>query len=351
MTLLRRKKILSETVKIGGVEAKPGTKAKGFVKVAETSGFEIKLPIHIVNGKAPGPTLAIIAGIHPVEYPPMEGTIRLANELDPEKMRGTLITVPVFNVPGFQARVPGSPLERTPLTSAFPGNPEGSMNERAAYFITNEILKKADYAIETHGCNFQETCPNHIIMTRTGDDDLDKATVEFARCFETEYVRRAMKHHIRELPEKGYSVMVQALKMKIPCILPEVGSAGGISSETGQLKEADIEWFMDGVKNFMRKVNMIDGEAVLYEPWAVKNVYHLRSKTAGWFYPLKPNGSRVSKEEVIGEVRDLFGAVREQIKAPVDGVISLIWTRPAVDQGSILIQLFELGPKVSTLFQ
>ena len=341
---------MSETIKVGNIEAKPGTKAKGLVKVAETSGFDIRLPIHIVNGREAGPALAIIAGIHPVEYPPMEGTIRLANELDPEKLRGALIAVPIFNVPGFQARIPGAPLERTPLTAAFPGDPEGSMNERTAHFITNEVLKNADYAIETHGCNFQETCPNHIIMTRTGDDELDKASLMFARCFETEYVRRAMEHHVSKLPEKGHSVMVQALKMKIPCILPEVGSAGGISSETGQLSENDIKWFMDGVKNFMRKANMLDGEAVLYNPRAVKNVLHFRAKTAGWFYPMKPNGAKVSKDEVIGEIRDFFGEAREQVKAAVDGVISLIWTRPAVDQGSILLQMFELGPKVSTLF-
>ncbi len=340
---------MSETIKILDIAAKPGEKAQGYVKVAETSGFDIKLPVVILNGKGPGPTLAIIAGIHPVEYPPMEGTIRLANELDPKKMKGTLITVPIFNMPGFQARVPGAPLERTELTMAFPGNPEGGMNDRAAHFITTEILSKTDYAIETHGCNFQETCPNHIIMIRTGNEEFDRATAMFARCFKTEYVRRAMEEHIRPLPEKGYSLMTQCAKMNIPCILPEAGSAGGISSETGQLNEDDIRWFMDGVKNFMKKINMIDGEATVYDPYAVSKVHHFRSKSAGWFYPIKQNGAKVKKEEVIGEVRDSFGGLKEQIKAPADGVISLIWTRPAVNPGSILLQMFEIGPKMSSI--
>ena len=340
---------LSSTIKIGDIVAEPGTRAKGFVKVAETSGFNIELPVNILNGKLPGPTFAIIAGIHPVEYPPMEGAIRLANELDPSKMRGALITVPIFNMPGFQAKVPGAPLERTQLTMAFPGNPEGGMNDRAAHFITTEILTKADYAIETHGCNFQETCPNHIIMIRTGDQKFDSETALLARCFDTEYVRRALETHIRDLPKKGYSLMTQCAKMNIPCILPEVGSAGGISSTTGQIREEDIQWFMDGVKNFMRKVNMIDGESTLYDPNAVSQVHHFRSKSAGWFYPMAPNGAKVTMGQVIGEVRDYFGAVKESIKAPADGVISLIWTRPAVNQGSILLQMFEIGPKVSSL--
>ena len=340
---------MSETIKIRDIVAKPGEKTQGYVKVAETSGFDIELPVVILNGAEPGPTVAIIAGIHPVEYPPMEGTIRLANELDPKKMKGTLITVPIFNVAGFQARVPGAPLERTQLTMAFPGDPEGGMNDRAAHFITTEILPKADYAFETHGCNFQETCPNHIIMIRTGDEKFDKANAMFARSFETKWVRRAMDKHVRPLPEKGYSVMTQCAKMGIPCILPEVGSAGGLSSETGQMSERDIKWFMDGVKNFMRNLGMIEGEGVLYDPFAVTEVYHLRSKSAGWFYPKAANGAEVKKGQLIGEVKDTFGAVKEQFKAPCDGIISLIWMRPAVNPGSVLIQLFELGPKVSSI--
>jgi len=139
-------------------------------------------------------------------------------------------------------------------------------------------------------------------------------------------------------------------EMNKPCILPEVGSAGGISSETGQLSEREIKWFMDGVKNFMRHIGMLEGEAKLYDPYAIKQVYHFRSKSAGWFYPLKENDGTVRKGEVIGEVRDFFGNVKEQITAPADGIISLIWTRPAVDQGSILLQMFEMGPKTSSLF-
>lgn len=341
---------MEKIIKIGDIVANPGEKAKGFVKTAETSGFDLELPVSILNGKEPGPTLAIIAGIHPVEYPPMEGTIRLANELDPEYMHGNLITVPIFNMPGFQARIPGAPLERTELTMAFPGDPSGSMNDRAAYFITTEILSKANYAIEGHGCNFQEACPNHIIMIRTGEEKFDKANAMFARSFETEYVRGAMDKHINQrLPEKGYSVMTQCAKMNIPCILPEAGRAGGILSETGQLNEKDIKWFMDGVKNFMRNLGMIEGEGKLYDPYVVTNVHHFRSKSSGWFYPMKTNGAKVKKDEIIGEVKDYFGDLKEQIFAPMDGVISLIWTRPAVNPGSILLQMFELGPKLSSI--
>ncbi len=341
---------MSETVKVGDIEAKPGSKAQGLVKVAETAGFDLSLPVQIVNGKEPGPTLAIIAGIHPVEHPAMEGTIRLVKELDPEELHGTLLTVPVFNIPGFQARVPGAPLERTQLTAAFPGSPEGSPNQRAAHFVTTEILGKANYAIETHGCNYMETCPNHIIMRRTGDTELDKSSLMLARCFKGKYVRGAMEHQIRKPRPGGYSVMRQALNLNVPCILPEVGSLGGISSKTGQLNEPDVKWFMDGVKNFMRKVGMLEGEAKLYNPRAVKTVIHHRAKNAGLFYPMKPNGAKVSKGETIGLIKDMFGDVREQIDAEVDGVISLIWTRPAVDHGSVLVQMFELGPRSSTLF-
>jgi predicted deacylase len=64
---------------------------------------------------------------------------------------------------------------------------------------------------------------------------------------------------------------------------------------------------------------------------------------------MAPNGAKVKKGQVIGEVKDTFGELKEQVKAPADGVISLIWTRPAVNPGSILLQMFELGPKVGSI--
>lgn len=54
--------------------------------MAETSGFDMRLLIYIVNGYELGPTLAIIAGIHLFEFPGIEGTIRLANELNPNSL-------------------------------------------------------------------------------------------------------------------------------------------------------------------------------------------------------------------------------------------------------------------------
>lgn len=152
-----------------------------------------------------------------------------------------MIAIPVFNVPGLQAKIPGTPLEKKPLTSAFPGDPEGSMNERTANFITNEILTEADYTIEHHGGNLEETTLNQIIIIRTSTNDLYKSPLMIVRCFETEYVRGTMKNQIRDLPEKDHGLTITALKMKIPCLIPEVGSFGGISSETEQVKESDIK--------------------------------------------------------------------------------------------------------------
>ncbi|MFC1803124.1 succinylglutamate desuccinylase/aspartoacylase family protein [Thermoproteota archaeon] len=336
-------------MKIGNIQAELGQKAKGIVKVAEAAGFDIELPVCVVNGNESGPTVAVVAGIHPVEYPIMEGSIRLYNQLNPSELKGSIIFVPVLNIPGFKTVDKGSPWERTPITAAFPGDPNGSINERTAHFVTTQVLEKADYAVEGHSCNLEMTCPYNIILRRTEDRALFEKSLHFARCFRNDYVRSAMEQHTTKLPEKGHSVMIQALKMGIPCILPEAGSAGGINYDTGQLNEDNITWFTDGMITFMKSIDMLKGEHKLYDPWAVKNVLHLRAGKAGWFYPMAANGAKVIKGTVVAEIRDFFGKVLEQLQAPVDGVISLIWTRPAVDQGNYLIQMFELGPKSSTL--
>jgi predicted deacylase len=96
---------MSRLVKIGELDAGPGTKRFGTTKVAETSTYNVKIPIMVVNGRAEGPTLCLTGGTRPVEYPGIEAVIRLANRLNPEKLRGTVIGVPIMNMPGL-ARVP-----------------------------------------------------------------------------------------------------------------------------------------------------------------------------------------------------------------------------------------------------
>src|SRR5438046_10725430 len=64
-------------LKIGDISAQPGTKARGFLAVPNTS---VQLPVVVVNGAQEGQTLLVTAGIHGGEYPCIEAGIRFGRD-------------------------------------------------------------------------------------------------------------------------------------------------------------------------------------------------------------------------------------------------------------------------------
>ena len=94
-----------KTLKVGDVTANPGEKKSGFIRVpAGTDGPEVQIPVTIVNGAKAGPVLALTAGVHGYEYPPVLALQRLRKQLDPSQLSGAVIMVHVANVPSFLKR-------------------------------------------------------------------------------------------------------------------------------------------------------------------------------------------------------------------------------------------------------
>jgi len=59
------------------------------------------LPVKIIKGKADGPVFSIVAGIHGYEYPPVIAAQQMLSNIDPDKLKGTLLVVPVANTAAF----------------------------------------------------------------------------------------------------------------------------------------------------------------------------------------------------------------------------------------------------------
>ena len=66
------------------------------------------IPITVIKGSKPGPVLALTAGIHGYEYPP----ILALQKLQVKKLAGTLIIVHVANMPSFLGRTGAGPTGR-----------------------------------------------------------------------------------------------------------------------------------------------------------------------------------------------------------------------------------------------
>ena len=139
-------------LKVGEVISSPGEIKSGFINVpAGSDGPEIQIPITVVNGNKKGPILALTAGIHGYEYPPILALQRLRQQLDPANMSGAVIMVHVVNIPSFLKRtIYYNPHDWKNQNRVFPGKIDGTMTERIAYQITNEVLKQCDNHLDLH---------------------------------------------------------------------------------------------------------------------------------------------------------------------------------------------------------
>ena len=89
------------------------------------------IPITTIEGARPGPTLALIAGNHGYEYPPILALQQLRTQIDAAGLSGTVILVHVANMPSFLGRtIYFSPIDGKNLNRVYPGRADGKVSER-----------------------------------------------------------------------------------------------------------------------------------------------------------------------------------------------------------------------------
>lgn len=296
-------------------------------------------PVISISGAKPGPTLFVNAGVHGGEYPAIEAVIRLSRTLDPKKISGTVILMPVLSLPSFRTRTPFvCPIDGVNPNRVFPGDPAGTYSEQMTHALINEFVVHADAYIDLHGGDIPEALVPFVIC-RAGTDAVSKKSKEIAMAFDLPYVLTVSKP---VQPAKGSSSYAAAAEKGIPSILAE---AGGV----GQMQAEAVELLVNGVKRVMRQLNMLPagsmervagrkkqsgkGKAVR----VLTKFEWLYTKNAGMWYPKVAAGDRVKKGKEIGHVGDLFGDVLEKIISPVDGVVLFLTINPSVLEKGLLM--------------
>jgi len=118
------------------------------------AGVPVSTPVLVVNGKLPGPILCLTAAVHGDELNGIEVVRRVLHDLDPEKLSGAVIGVPIVNLQGFRRGSRYLP-DRRDLNRYFPGNPNGSAASRIAHSFFTEIVAHCDALVDLHTGSFE----------------------------------------------------------------------------------------------------------------------------------------------------------------------------------------------------
>src|SRR5579864_766207 len=164
---------------VGPVTARPGEMASGTIDLGVST-----IPVTVFNGRSSGPILALVAGNHGYEYPPILALQLLRPRINPKKISGAVILVHVANMPSFLGRtVYFSPLDQKNLNRVYPGNPGGTPSERIAHAITQHVIDKCDYLLDLHCGDGNESLRPYVYQTVTADSVLNRRIADLvAHC-------------------------------------------------------------------------------------------------------------------------------------------------------------------------
>ncbi len=140
-----------------GSEVAPGTSTRlGWAPTHSFEGVYAATPVLIVHGSQPGPVLCLTSAVHGDELNGIETVRRVLYGLDPERLAGTVVGVPIVNLQGFHRSSRYLP-DRRDLNRFFPGDAKGSLASRIAYSFFTEVISHCDALVDLHSGSYYRT--------------------------------------------------------------------------------------------------------------------------------------------------------------------------------------------------
>ncbi|KAF1020657.1 MAG: N-alpha-acetyl-L-2,4-diaminobutyric acid deacetylase [Paracidovorax wautersii] len=302
----------------------------------------VALPLAVIRGERPGPTVLMTGAIHGDEY---EGPIvinELIRALQPAQVAGRLILMPAANAPAMRAHARVSPLDGRNLARVFPGNPYGTPTEQIAAFIHDVLFPQCDAYIDLHAGGsslFIEESAQVVVMPALAPATRERAEA-MARWFGARYTV------ITDNMGDPRTSCGAAADLGLAAIAAEMGANGSISP-TG------VQRTRECVARVLAGLGVVSGEGLKPAP-ASRRVRMVRGGNLlcpadGWFEPLHALGTPVRAGEVAGRLHRLDepSAVPREIAFAVSGTVYSQRTFGIARQGNSLCVLIEDAGEVA----
>ena len=226
---------------------------------------------------------------------------RVLHEIEPQKLSGAVIGVPIVNVQGFRRGSRYLP-DRRDLNRYFPGNPNGSAAARIAHALFTEIIAHCDALVDLHTGSFERANLPQIRADLRNPD-----VVTLTQGFGSMVV-------LHSKPTMG-TLRHAATRAGIPAVTVE---AGGPS----QLELAEVKHGVKGIETLLTTLGMVrkirfwgDPEPVYYRSsW-------VRADNGGILLADVSLGSTVRKGDLLGTITDPMSNARTELYSPYSGRI------------------------------
>ncbi|MFK4789306.1 succinylglutamate desuccinylase/aspartoacylase family protein [Microbacterium sp. ZW T5_56] len=285
---------------------------------------------HLDSG-APGPTVAIVAGIHGNEVAGIVALSQLVRE-DLDLRAGRVRFVPIAHPAAHAANLRVSPHDGLNLARVFPGDPDGKPTEQLAALIADRVIAGSDVLIDLHTSSPDTDMP---FFAGCLDDGSPECALAVALC--DAFGAGVVWTH----PEVGVGrTLTTAKEHGISALYVE-------SPQGGVLPAPTLSAYRDGVLRMLAHLGMLAdvpaGRATALRLHGNGDVDRAMATTAsGFFVAERSLLDEVSAGDVIGRVIAHDGSEALVCAAPVDGVITVLRRQAIVAAGDVI---FELGTR------
>jgi predicted deacylase len=317
----------TEPFRLGEKSVPPGTAARLELPVARLfTGTWLSLPVTVLNGVRPGPKIFLDAAIHGDELNGMEIIRRVLEVLDPLRLAGAVIAVPIVNVLGFVNQTRYLP-DRRDLNRSFPGSPRGSMAARLAHQFLEQIVSRCGYGIDLHtGSQHRTNLPQ--IRAHLADPEGRRIAEAFGA---------PMMFQANEIPG---SLRAAARRRGVHLLVYEAG-------EPLRFDEPAIRAGVDGVLRVLEALGMWDQRGN-DEPrpgsFEAVETSWVRAPRSGIFHLTAKLGEIVRRGHQLGYISAPLGDGAETVKAPFEGMVIGYTSNPLVYRGDALLHLARATP-------
>jgi hypothetical protein len=315
-----------QEITVGTLHVKPGEVSSGMLEVPGGKDSQAQVPVTVIRGARPGPALALIAGNHGYEYPPILATQRLLSLIEPRDLSGTVLIVHVANMPSFLGRtIYYSPVDRKNLNRVYPGNKQGTVSERIAYTITTEVISQSDYVVDLHGGDGNESLRPYVYLPVTGNEKMNETMRAMALAFGFDHI--VLDRGRPTDPAASIYCSTTAVTRGKPALTAESGYLGTTDPQP-------TDKLIRGVLSLMCHLKMLGGTAdrvehpIFLDPFQV-----LTSPATGILYARVERGQTVAKGTVLAVITDFFGKTTAEVRSPLAGTVLYVVSTPPINKG------------------
>lgn len=298
-----------------------GTRKDYWLKII-SDGFSnpICIPVMVMRGKKDGPVLGITAAVHGNELNGISVIQRLFNEVSVDELSGTIVGVPVVNVPAF-VRKKRRFNDGVDINHIMPGKEDGNISQVYAYRFINRFIKHIDYLLDLHTAS-----TGRINSYYVRADMIDPKVKKMALLQNADII-------VHNPPLDG-TLRGAADDLGIPAITLEVGNPSTFQKKL-------IRSGIGGIHNVMCDLNMIQDEIIDQDKETVlcKKSLWIYTDTGGLLTIPVDLRQLVKKGELIAILRDIFGNKVKEYFAPQDGIVIGKSVSPVNQTGGRILHL------------